>query len=80
MADVQVVLSQRLRSFFLLSLTLRRGHAQLTSLGERLEVVGRHGPEVKIRLIPEQPAVNQHRNISACPRVDDILSGVKFCS
>lgn len=63
MADVQVVLSRRLRSFFLLGLTLCSGHTQLTSLGEHLEVVGRHSPEVEIRLIPEQPVVN-HNKIS----------------
>lgn len=59
MADVQVVLSRRLGPFSL-GLSLCSRHTQLTSLGKRLEVVGRHGPEVKIRLIPEQPAVDRN--------------------
>lgn len=56
MADVQMVLRWLLGSF-ILGLTLCCGHPKLTSLGERLEVVRRHCPEVKVRLIPKQPAV-----------------------
>lgn len=60
---------------FTLGLSLCSRHTQLTSLGKRLEVVGRNRPEVKIRFIPEEPVVD-HNNWSAGPRVDDAPSWV----
>lgn len=71
-ADVQVVLRWRLGAFTL-GLTLCSRHAQLTSLGERLQVVGRNCPEVKIRLISEQPEV-YHNNWLAGSKARSKLS------
>ena len=52
-ADVQVAVAGRLAAVLLL--TLSGGHAQQTGLGKRLQVVGRHAPELKVRLVPEEP-------------------------
>lgn len=73
-ADVQVALRGRLGSFTA-GRTLCGGHAQLTGLGERLQVVVRHGPEVKVGLVPEQPATHNKNKASAEPRLDGALSG-----
>ena len=59
-ADVQVVLRRRWLGSFTLGVPLCGGQ---TGLSERLDVVGRHSPEVKIRLVPEQPAV--YHNITS---------------
>ena len=52
-ADVQVAVAARLAHVMLQS--LGRGHAQQAGLGERLQVVGRHAPELEVRLVPEEP-------------------------
>lgn len=60
LADVQVVLRRRLT----FTTPLCGRHAELPGLGKRLQVVGRHGPEREVRLVPEQPRVN-HNDASA---------------
>lgn len=60
-ADVQVVVSCWRLTGFTLGLSLRRRRTQLTGLGERLEVVGRHRPEVEVGLVAKQPASWEQR-------------------
>jgi len=59
MADVQVAVGRGPGSF---SRGLLRGPARQASLGKRLQVVRRHGPEVQIRLVSKQPAENQDQD------------------
>lgn len=60
LADVQVVL-RRWLAFFP---SLCGRHTQVSGLGKRLEVMGRHSPEREVGLVPEQPRVN-HNDASA---------------
>lgn len=59
MADVQMVLSWWL-GCFTLDLPVCCRHTQLTGLGERLKVVGRHRPELKVWVVSKQPAVDHN--------------------
>lgn len=59
MADVQMVLRWGL-GCFTVDLPVCGSHTQLTRLGERLKVVGRHRPEMKVWLISKQPAVDHN--------------------
>lgn len=63
-ADVQVVVSCWWLTGFTLALSLRRRRTQLTGLGERLKVVGRHRPEVKIGFVAKQPVGGAQRPVS----------------
>lgn len=63
-ADVQVVVSCWRLTGFTLGLSLRRRRTQLTGLGERLEVVGRHRPEVKVGFVAKQPVGWAQRPVS----------------
>lgn len=46
------------------------GHAKLARLGEHLEVVGRHRPELEVRLVAEEPADAKERAVSVTRRDD----------
>lgn len=59
MADVQMVVNWWL-GCFTLDLPVCCRHPQLTGLGERLKVVGRHRPEMKVWVVSKQPAVDHN--------------------
>lgn len=65
-----MVLERRLSSVA----AVRRRHTQLASLCEGLEVVRRHRPEVKVGLVPEEPA-DDHNDPSEGWRRRSSLSG-----
>lgn len=68
MADVQMVLSWWL-GCFALDLPVCVWHTQLTSLGKRLKVVGRHCPEMKVWIVSKQPAVDHNICLAGSARI-----------
>ena len=68
MADVQVALGGALWSLCL-GLAVIGGHTQLPRLGEGLQVMGRHGPELEVRLVTEQPETEHVPQLSGSVRM-----------
>lgn len=65
MADVQVALGGTLGDFWL-RLAVRSGYAQLSRMGERLEIMRCYSPKLQIRLVPKQTKTEQEATVNRC--------------